>query len=229
MSRSKHTDPRRIRARRRIHAPFETRGARDLSLRRKMGQLLRQLNGTTVSGRTDSHNKGPRIILRRTNAGFHHPAGKREIIRFLDSIGPIALYGVRVVEVARRPVMSGRASPVFGRYEAPGRILLFEQPEPPWRLTGILNRADTNRFKTFGATVTIQPDSQMTTVEWPKDSLKRFMLEGVLLHELGHHVLQQYKGKRPARIARTRDHEAAAERFASRQRSLLRAAGRIPK
>jgi hypothetical protein len=46
---------------------------------------------------------------------------------------------------------------------------------------------------------------------------------------LGHHVLQQYKGKRPVRIARTRDHEAAAERFASRQRSLLKAAGRLPK
>jgi len=125
--------------------------------------------------------------------------------------------------------MTGRASLVFGRYEAPGRILLFEQPEVPWRLAGILNQADMNRFKRFGATVTIQPPSQITTVEWPKDSLKRFMLEGVLLHELGHHVLQQYKGKRAARIARTRDHEAAAERFASRQRSLLSAAGTLPK
>jgi RNA-splicing ligase RtcB len=60
-------------------------------------------------------------------------------------------------------------------------------------------------------------------------ALKHFMLEGVLLHELGHHVLQHYKGKRPVRIARTRDHEAAAERFASRQRSLFRAARRLPK
>jgi hypothetical protein len=145
----------------------------------------------------------------------------------LDSIGPIAVYGLQVVEVARKPVMPGRASLVFGRYEAPGRILLFEQLEPPWHLPGILNQADTNRFKGFGATVTVQPDSQMTTVEWPKDALKRFMLEGVLLHELGHHVLQHYKGKRPVRIARTQDHEAAAERFASRQRLLLRA--RLPK
>ena len=72
-----------------------------------------------------------------------------------------------------------------------------------------------DQFKMFGAAVTIQRDLQMTTVEWPKDSLKRFMLEGVLLHELGHHVLQQYQGKRPVRMARTRDHEATADRFAS--------------
>ena len=194
-----------------------------------MGHLLREQNGNAVLGGTGSRNTGSRIILRKTNPGFHHPADKQAIIRFLDSIGPISLYGLRVVELARRADMTGRASLVFGRYEAPGRILLFEQPEVPWRLAGILNQADMNRFKRFGATVTIQPPSQITTVEWPKDSLKRFMLEGVLLHELGHHVLQQYKGKRAARIARTRDHEAAAERFASRQRSLLSAAGTLPK
>lgn len=194
-----------------------------------MGQRVRELNGTTVSGRTGSRNTGPRIVLRRTNPGFHHPVAKREIIRLLDSIGPIAIYGLRVVEAARTPIMTGRASLVFGRYEAPGRILLYEQPNPPWRLPGILNQADTNRFKMFGATLTLQPGSQITTVEWPKDSLRRFMLEGVFLHELGHHVLQQYKGKRSVRIARTQDHEAAAERFASRMRSLLRAEGRLPK
>jgi hypothetical protein len=197
-------------------------------MRRKLGQMLPGLNATAGLGRAGSHIR-PRIILRKPYPGFHHPAGKREITRFLDSIGPIALYGLRAVELARAPVMTGRATLVFGRYEAPGRILLFEQSEPPWRLPGILNQADTKRFGAFGASVTIQPESQMTTVEWQTDSLRRFMLEEVLLHELGHHVLQHYKGKRPVRIARTRDHEAAAEQFASLQRSKLRAAGTLSK
>ncbi len=198
-------------------------------MRRKLAQMLPELNGAAGLRRAGSHTIRPRVILRKPNPGFHHPAGKGEIIRFLDSIGPIALYGLRSVELARVPLMTGRGSLVFGRYEAPGRILLFEQAELPWRLPGILRPADTNRFKRFGATVTIQPAPQITAVEWPKDSLKRFMLEGVLLHELGHHVLQQYKGKRPVRTARTRDHEAAAERFASRQRALLSAAGTLLK
>jgi len=190
--------------------------------------MLGELNGTTMSGRTGSH-KRPKIVIGKTNPGFHHPVGQREIMRFLHLTGPIALYGLRTVELARTPSVNARGSLVFGRYEAPGRILLFEQQNPPWRLPGILNQADTNRFKRFGATVAIPPGSQVTIVEWPKDSLKRFMLDGVLLHELGHHVLQQNKGKRLARVARTRDHEAVAELFASRQRLLVRAVGKLAK
>jgi Zn-dependent peptidase ImmA (M78 family) len=51
------------------------------------------------------------------------------------------------------------------------------------------------------------------------------MLEEILLHELGHHVLQHEKGKRPERIARTRDHEAFARRFARQLRAALRQRG----
>jgi Zn-dependent peptidase ImmA (M78 family) len=43
----------------------------------------------------------------------------------------------------------------------------------------------------------------------------------VLLHEIGHHILQQHKGKRRPRIARTRDHEAFAARFAEKHRAKL--------
>jgi hypothetical protein len=61
-----------------------------------------------------------------------------------------------------------------------------------------------------------------TLVDWPADTLRRFILEEVLLHELGHHALQHHKAKRRARIARTKDHEAFAARFAVRQRPALR-------
>ena len=111
---------------------------------------------------------------------------------------------------------------------AGGKILLYEQPESPWRLPGRLKHADVYRLERSGAIITAQSGLRMTLVEWPDNSLKRFMLEEVLLHELGHHILQHHKGKRPARIARTKDHEASAERFAIRQRSLLRDAKRIP-
>jgi Zn-dependent peptidase ImmA (M78 family) len=58
-------------------------------------------------------------------------------------------------------------------------------------------------------------------VDWPADTLRRFMLEEVLMHELGHHVLQHHKAKRLARIARTKDHETSATLFAIRQRLAL--------
>jgi hypothetical protein len=77
--------------------------------------MLPELNGTSGLEGARPFAAGPRINLRKTHPGFHHPAGKQEIIQFLDSIDPIALYGLRVVEVARRPAVAGRASPVFGR------------------------------------------------------------------------------------------------------------------
>ena len=73
------------------------------------------------------------------------------------------------------------------------------------------------RLERAGAVVTRLAEVGATLVDWPLDTLRRFMLEEVLLNELGHHVLQHYKGKRPQRIARTRDHEAFAARFADTQ------------
>ncbi len=46
-----------------------------------------------------------------------------------------------------------------------------------------------------------------------------FMIFEVFLHEVGHHILQHNMGKRTERIARTRDHEAFARRFAERYRA----------
>jgi Zn-dependent peptidase ImmA (M78 family) len=46
------------------------------------------------------------------------------------------------------------------------------------------------------------------------------MLFDVLMHEVGHHLIQHHKGKRQARVARTRDHEAFADAFARRWREV---------
>jgi hypothetical protein len=143
------------------------------------------------------------------------------MLRLLESVGPLALYGLRSIELGRTRVTRGSPSLSFGRYVIPGRITLFEQPLPPWRLPGLLGNQTIRRFERAGAVVKPLPEVGATLVDWPGDSLRRFMLEEVLLHELGHHVLQHYKAKRMARIARTRDHEAFAQLFALRQRLVL--------
>ena len=50
----------------------------------------------------------------------------------------------------------------------------------------------------------------------------------VLMHEIGHHLIQHYKGKRTVRRARTADHEAFADRFAQRCRLAYRRDGGRP-
>ncbi len=53
----------------------------------------------------------PRVVVRKPQPGFHHPAAKSAILETLRTIGPLALYGVRVA---------------FGSYRQPGTILLYE-------------------------------------------------------------------------------------------------------
>jgi len=48
------------------------------------------------------------------------------------------------------------------------------------------------------------------------------MLQYVLTHEVGHHVLQHERRLRGERGARTREHEARAEAIAAQLRSRLR-------
>lgn len=224
MSRSKHTDPRSIRAARRLRAPREERGVGDVSRRRKRGRMLKESGAIAEQGRKRSQERlpvRPRIITQRAQAGFHHPATKQEILEVLDAIGPIALYGLRSIELIRTRAAPAAGAMTFGEYHVPGRIQLYEQPLPPWRLPGLIAPETIQQLERAGAVLTQLPGVGATLVDWPEGALRRFMLEQVLLHEIGHHVLQQHTGKRTVRIARTGDHEAFAARFAERQRAAL--------
>ena len=220
MSRSKHTDPKAIRAARRLRAPYDRRGVGDLSQRRNFGREGKPFGAAIPEKRRrQNHPARLRFIMQKPRAGFHHPAGKRDVFKVLKTVGPLAFYGISSIELAQAP--AGGSIPVFGRYAVAGRLVLFAQPTPPWRLPGFLKSGLVRRLERAGAVVTRVADVGATLVDWPKGTLRRFMLEEVLLHELGHHILQHHKAKRLARVARTRDHEAFAARFAEKQRLAL--------
>jgi hypothetical protein len=123
-------------------------------------------------------------------------------------------YGLKTVELVSAPPASWR--PSLGRLIAPGHIVLYDQPRPPWRLGARV--ADKRKTNLRAAGALIDEDG---VVSWPGDTLRRFMLGYVLAHELGHHVLQHERRLRGARGARTREHEARAEVIATRLRALL--------
>jgi hypothetical protein len=212
---------------RRTRSPRDKRGTGDLSLRRRVGLQLKEIGAARIPRPGDlSDRSRVRIITRPPRAGFHHPAGERDLLELLNVVGPIPRYGLRSIELARSPAAGTGSTLVFGRYCSPGRVILFEQLVPPWRLSGLLPKTSVSRFERVGANVKLLADVRATLVHWPEDTLRRFMLEDVLLHELGHHVLQHYKGQRFVRIARTRDHEAFASRFVEKHRSIVKADGR---
>lgn len=208
MPRSKHTDPKVIRAARRVRSAFAPRSEGDLSLRRLGDSTQRVARAIPV-----------RIREEPPRRGFFHPVSRKELARELRALGAHGLYGLKEVILARVPRELARRV-IFGQYEAPGRVLLYEQPLSPWRLAGEIRREVKDIFENAGAVVTSAFGE--TLVDWPEGALREFMLSEVLRHEIGHHVLQQYKGKRRVAAARKRDHEEFARLYVERERRARR-------
>jgi hypothetical protein len=171
---------------------------------------------------SDSHEEKvkPRISVRQPKPGFFNPASKEDITQLLEFVGPEAMYGLQKIEYVSASNIEATVFPPFGRLKVPGCIVLYQQPLPPWRLSGIISADDANFCRQAGAIIEINHEIEATVVDWPGDTLRNFFLFDVLLHEIGHHILQHYKGKRTKRIARTRDHEDFAEKFVKRYRAV---------
>jgi hypothetical protein len=161
----------------------------------------------------------PRIVRRRASPGYIHALSRRDVVEALRALGEEYFYGLRAIELVQPPPERGPGL-ALGRLRVPGTILLFAQPEPPWTLSGRLSPDLRARLERAGALLNDAASGQ-TVAEWPDGTLRDFMLFDVFAHELAHHVLQQYKGKRGVRIARTKDHEAFADLTASRMRAAL--------
>jgi hypothetical protein len=146
--------------------------------------------------------------------GFVHPATPREIADLLIRLGPTATYGLRGVQLRERPAGAGL---VVAALRMPGMVILYEQPRPPWTLAGRLTAETVERLRRAGALV--DEIAAATRVDWPGDTLRDFVLVEGLLHEIGHHQVQQRRRKRTVRAMRTADHERVATRYAERLRS----------
>jgi hypothetical protein len=96
MSLTKHTYPHAIRAARRVLAPFEPRSGGDLGLRRRLARMFKELSAVVETTETAS-TLGcvrPRVTLQPPSPGFHHPAGNKHILGFIERLGPVARYGL---------------------------------------------------------------------------------------------------------------------------------------
>ncbi len=226
MSRSKHTRPSQIIAADRIRAPKQKRGEGDKSSAQKLGIFLKELGINsdqsaqlqTASATADEVTDLPQISAQRPRRGFIHPADKSLIRQTLLHFGELSFYGVREICLVHNPHPVDGSKLIFGRLAIPGKILLYEQPQPPWLLPGSLPVEQRELLKSAGALIELSSDGARCKVDWPDDTLIQFMLFEVLMHEVGHHIIQQFKGKREAQVLRRKDHEALALSFARRCR-----------
>jgi hypothetical protein len=165
---------------------------------------------------------GPRIRVSPARPGFVHPADGADVGRLLAFFGPTVLYGLRSVEM-RHAVPHGRPGLWVAALRQPGQVVLYEQPRPPWWIPGRLNEVSRQRLLRAGAVV--REAGGVTHVAWTVDALRDFMLFDGLIHELGHHIIQNDAGNGEASVMRVADHEARADAFAAACRRAWDAAG----
>lgn len=227
MGRSVHTRPKRILAFQRQRAPYDRRGVAALSRRYRGLRIAKEHGAVDVvvrsSGGSVDQVLVPRVMITRAPSGWFYPVDREEIVQILGFFGPEVTYGLRMI----RLIPPSRYSNLlrFGSLLVPGEIRLFALHPPPWTLPGVLSDEAARRLSAAGAVMESVGDGPQTSVEWPNDTLHDFVLFDVLMHEVGHHIVQQYTGKRSGRVLRTKDHEAFADRFAQRCREEYAARG----
>lgn len=219
MSRSRHTRPRQILAADRVAAPRASRGVGDQRDFRRLARHLKsegiQLSSTVV--KPPQRIALPRIIVTRPPAGQVHAVTPSEIRKVLLFFGPECFYGLRSITL--RSWGRGSSRPTFGRYVYPGSILLFAHAPTPWRLGGILSPRISALLEQAGARITSANGGSATIIDWAsRAALRDFYLIDVLMHEIAHHMLQQYRRRTRSAGARSREHEEFADAFARRCR-----------
>lgn len=229
MSRSKQTRPPRIIAADRIRNPREAKGFGESRRVHRVHQVLKEIGVDgfediepglcwDVSKQTATpYADIPRVVVKRPRTGFFHPADKRQIQRVLVHFGELSWYGVQEISLLQNPKATVNKLS-FGSLIIPGKIQLFEQRKPPWFLNGGLILEQQSLLESAGAIIEFSSDHLRCKIEWPDDSLSNFMLFEVLMHEIGHQIIQQFKGKRMAQVLRTKEHELLALAFARRCR-----------
>jgi hypothetical protein len=220
MSRSKQTRPDRILAAARVRAPRQPRGKDDQSSLRRLTRVLKEAGIVLEfpNNAAESILLMPHIITRRARSGFIHPAKKSDILHVLQFFGERCFYGLRSIKLIQGSRAIDDGTLCLGRLEVPGTIVLYDQPVPPWFVSGLISTAEREKLERAGALIELSDDNIHCLIHWKDDDLMNFMLFEVLMHEVGHHLIQQYKGKRSARVARTKDHEQFANLFAQRCR-----------
>ena len=243
MSRSKHTRPPEILAADRVRNPRDPRGRDDASSFRRIARILKECgvvpdnptnnaenpesefitdaSAGVRSERLDEANSKciiPRVVTKRPRQGFTHPAKKADIIEVLQFFGEQCFYGLRSIKLVQGQGSGSENNFVMGRLEIPGTIILFDQADSPWFINGRILADDAERLESAGAIIERFHNDLHCQIHWNDEQLKYFMLFDVFMHEVGHHMIQQYKGKRTERVARTKDHEDFAIHFAQKCR-----------
>lgn len=205
-----------------MRAPYAPRGQGDRSDQHTLARSLKEQGITAESTDGIDGNEQstlwPRLRAQRPRPGYTYAVDLSDIRHVLSFFGERCFYGLRAIELVRGDDAAPETPFRLGRLIVPGRIVLYDHPPSPWILPGRLALHEEESLRQSGALIEVVGEGRHTIISWPGTTLHDFVLFDVLMHEIGHHLIQQYTGKYRARVMRTKDHEATATRFAAQCR-----------
>ena len=147
----------------------------------------------------------PPIITRKPRRGDIHPVTRPTLEKWIWGVGFEYFHGLKRIELKARP--SERIGEPFGCYSLRDHIIVLYSLPMIWQLDRLNTRWEIN-LSEYGAS--IERDG-IVTVSWRDDShLKIWFWDQVVVHELGHHFVEQYK-HRNGRVRTIRAHEGLAD------------------
>jgi hypothetical protein len=149
----------------------------------------------------------PRIVNRKPRTGDVHPLTRDQIRYYLLLVPPAYIYGLEAVEL--RPRKDAVGCP-YGLYsEGEKRIWLYSCPAREWRFSEEIWPGHKAVLSYGAKMVTSQNAGKDVVVEWNDPVDIELLFVDALLHELGHHYVNQYKSSRGRPATRSRNEAVA--------------------
>jgi len=138
----------------------------------------------------DGDRKLPPIITRKPLRGDEHPISKSRLEGYLSGTRTEYIYGLKRIELRAR-AKSSIGEP-FGSYFIWERIIVLYSLPPVWELSR-LSKGWEGLLSSYGARV---EQGSHVLVSWPSElHLELWFWDQVVMHELGHHFIEQYRSK----------------------------------
>lgn len=163
-----------------------------------------------VARTSDGKLRLPPIIVRKPRRGDLHPISKSHLERLLLSARTEYLYGLKRIELRSR-IGNTVGEPFAYYYPVERTVVLYSLPLV-WELSKLSGGWE-RLFTDYLARV---DRGSMISVSWPDRSiLGLWFWDQVVMHELGHHFVEQYRSKN-GRVRSRNAHERLAEMHVGR-------------
>ncbi len=159
------------------------------------------------------------IRLENPSRDFYHPVTPQDIAELLVRLPADDLRGLEMITLRRVPWSSYLRDDSFGWYDPHDRdISLRAFPVDQRLYVGERGPTERERREFDPFCTNWQRGRGGWYLQWDDESLRRFYLYDVLLHEIGHHVADR---DRPVGRTRRSSHEDFAHDYARRWRRAL--------